>query len=261
MAKYERLTRLLELLGRRGRLSVEEAAAELRVSPATIRRDFDHLAGQQLLTRAHGGAVANGTAYQLPMRYRSARMTEEKVRIAARASALVPLGATVGLTGGTTTTEVARALAERSDLGDAARDPALTIVTNAVNIAGEMTVRPRIKTVVTGGVARPQSFELIGPLALESLDELHLDWAIIGVDGLDVQQGATTAHEGEARVNRLLVDHAARVVVVADASKLGRASFARICPLASIDVLVTDTDADQQVVADLREHGVEVVLG
>ncbi|HET8598709.1 MAG TPA: DeoR/GlpR family DNA-binding transcription regulator [Segeticoccus sp.] len=260
MAKYERLTVLLELLGRRGRLSVEEAAAELHVSPATIRRDFDHLAGQQLLTRAHGGAVANATAYELPLRYKSARKADEKLRIAARTAAMVPLGATVGLTGGTTTTEVARALAQRPDLSDRGHDPALTVVTNAVNIAGEMTVRAHIKTVVTGGVARPQSFELVGPLALESLAELHLDFGVIGVDGLDIHQGATTAHEGEARVNRLLVDHASRVVVVADASKLGHPSFVRICPIERIDVLVTDAGADEDLVAELADHGVEVVL-
>jgi len=76
MRKYARLNALLELLAERGELNVDEAAAELSVSPATIRRDLDTLAEQQLLTRTHGGAVPNATAYDLPRRYQSVRKAE-----------------------------------------------------------------------------------------------------------------------------------------------------------------------------------------
>lgn len=258
MGKHERFAGILALLSSDGSLTVETAAAELAVSPATVRRDFDQLARQQLLTRTHGGAVSNNTSYDLPLRYKAARHAEEKVRIGQAAAELVPAGSTVGINGGTTSTEVARALALRAGEPDRHGGPAITIVTNALNIANEMTVRPYVKTVVTGGVARAQSYELTGPLADATLAQISLDVVILGVDAVDVAMGASAHHEGEAHVNRLLAQRARRVIVVADASKLGRATFAQICPLADVDVVVTDEAADPSIVAALTEAGVEV---
>src|SRR5689334_24327530 len=113
--RYARWNTLLELLTENGRVSVEEAAGRLTVSQATIRRDFDQLAQQQMITRTRGGAVANGVSYDLPLRYKTAKHSAEKQRIGAAAAALVEPGMVVGLNGGTTTTEVARALAVRPD--------------------------------------------------------------------------------------------------------------------------------------------------
>src|ERR1700712_386440 len=178
MAKYERLNRLLDLLAAEGHVAVEDAAARLAVSPATVRRDLDSLAGQQLLTRTHGGAVSNSTAYDLPLRYKSVRHAEQKLRIARAAAELVPFGSVVGLNGGTTSTEVARALATRADLRSGGDGASITVVTNALNIANELTVRSHVKIVVLGGVPRPQSYELVGPLAIPVLSQLSLDVAI-----------------------------------------------------------------------------------
>src|SRR3954466_6128703 len=116
MDRYARWNALLELLTEGGRVSVEDAAAKLAVSQATIRRDFDQLAQQQMITRTRGGAVANGVSYDLPLRYKSAKNTSEKQRIGQAAAALVAHGMVVGINGGTTTTEAARALAIRPDL-------------------------------------------------------------------------------------------------------------------------------------------------
>ncbi|MDQ4085848.1 MAG: DeoR/GlpR family DNA-binding transcription regulator [Actinomycetota bacterium] len=258
MNRYERLNALLELLADRGRLDVENVAAELEVSAATIRRDFDHLAQQQLVTRTRGGAVAHSVAYDLPLRYKTQRHATEKQRIGRAAVDLVDHGMIVGLNGGTTTTEVARAIATHADL-NSGQEPTITVVTNALNIANELTVRPHVKIVVTGGVARPQSYELIGPLGTRILDELSLDVAFLGVDGVDPELGATAFHEGEANINSLIARRARRVVVVADASKLGHRAFARICPVGDLDVLVTDAAAPADVVERFREAGVEVV--
>jgi len=258
MARHERLSLLLDLLGQREKLDVDDVAAELNVSTATIRRDLDHLAEQQLLTRTRGGAVANDLAYDLPLRYKTARNAPEKQRIAAAASALVTKGMVVGLNGGTTTAGVARALALRSDLAARGDGPGLTVVTNALNIAHELAVRPNIKIVVSGGVPRPQSFELSGPLATRVLSELSLDLLFLGVDAFDVDGGAFAHHEGEASINRLMVERAQRVVAVADGSKLGHRAFARICATAEVHMLITDTDADPGAVRAFEEAGVEV---
>lgn len=172
-------------------------------------------------------------------------------------AALITPGEVIGLTGGTTTTEVARALAGRPDLAQGS--PALTVVTNALNIAGELVIRPQFKIVLTGGVARPQSYELTGPLAEQVLGQLAVDTAVLGVDGFDPTDGAATRHEDEASINRLLCERARRVVVAADSSKLGVRAFARICATSSVDVLVTDTGLTAEVAEEFAAAGVEVL--
>jgi DeoR family transcriptional regulator of aga operon len=268
--RYTRLNSLLELLTERGRLDIEEVAAELDVSPATIRRDFDHLAEQQLVTRTRGGAVSAPVSYDLPLRYKASRHAPEKQRIGEATAALLPLRCVLGLTGGTTATEVARAVAARAatsaagsgaglgaGLGGADQEPA-TIVTNAVNIAGELMVRPHVRVVLTGGVARPQSYELVGPLAERTLADLSLDVAVLGVDAVDPEFGASTRHEGEAAINALMASRARQVIVVADSSKLAQRAFARVCPVSAMTTLVTDDQAPAAVVTAFERLGVRV---
>jgi DeoR family transcriptional regulator of aga operon len=260
MSRYSRWNQLLELLASEGQLQVEDAAAALGVSTATIRRDFDDLASQQMLARIRGGAVAQGVTYDLPLRYKSERHPSEKQRIAAVAAALVQPRQIVGLNGGTTTTEVARALAVRADLPTSPGTPAVTVVTNALNIATELAVRQHIKIVVTGGVARPQSYELTGPLATGVLERVSIDVVFLGVDAIDPVAGAMAHHEGEASTNQLMASQASQVIVVADSSKVGRRAFARICPAGDVDVLVTDTGLTAEAAAGFAEAGVKVMI-
>jgi len=189
--------------------------------------------------------------FELPLRYRSARRQEQKARIAQVAAERVPEGAAIGMTGGTTTTEAARALVAT---------PRLTVVTNSLSIASELAVRPNLKLVVTGGVARPESYELVGPLAEASLSGLYLDIVLVGVDGIAVGAGLTTHHEVEAHTNRALIERARRVIVAADSSKIGEVAFARICGLEVADEVVTDTAADRGEVEAIRAAGVTVTL-
>jgi DeoR/GlpR family transcriptional regulator of sugar metabolism len=113
--------------------------------------------------------------------------------------------------------------------------------------------------VVTGGVARPQSYELIGPLATRLLAELTLDQVCLGVDAISLAHGATAYHEGEASINQLMVSRAREVIVVADSSKLGRHAFARICPITDVTVLVTDSTADEPSTTPFTDAGVRVI--
>lgn len=250
---------LLDLLARRTRLTVAEAARELGVSEATVRRDFSALAEQQLVTRTHGGVVAASVAYDLPARYRSDTETATLDRISAAAADLVSAGQVVGFNGGKTTTATARRLAARADLARVKEPPALTVVTNALNIAAELVLRPHVRTVTLGGVARPQSYELIGPLAATVLEELWLDVVFLGVDGITALAGASCQHEGEAAINALMVGQAGRVVVVTGSEKIGRRAFARICGASAVSTLVTDRAAADEGIADLRAVGVEII--
>jgi DeoR family transcriptional regulator of aga operon len=251
MHKSARLSAILEQLATGNAVDVSGLAKELGASPATIRRDLATLERQRLLERTHGGAVAHAVSYELPLRYKGVRFAEEKRRIAAAAADRVTEGMAVGLTGGTTATEVARALAGR---------PRLTIVTNALNIASELGVRPNIKLIVTGGLARSQTFELSGPIAEASLAGLTLDIAFVGVDGVDAKAGCTTHEEVEAHTNQVMIQHAQRAVLVADSSKIGKVTFARICEASAVDELITDTGADPAAVKALSDSGVHVSL-
>lgn len=256
MERHERLTTLLDALAATGRIDIEAAAEQLDVSAATIRRDLDALDDQGLLVRTRGGAVPTGVAYDLPVRYKSARNTASKRAIAAAVADLVPPGSVVALNGGTTTTEVARALGRRSE---GARQR-LTVVTNAVNIAYELSLRSQVKVVTTGGVLRPQSYELVGNLTGGVLDQLSFDVAVLGVGAISVEAGACTAHEGEAAVNHQMGRRAREVVVVADGSKLGHHAFARICPIDEVDLLVTDSSAEPKAVEAIEDAGVRVLV-
>jgi DeoR family transcriptional regulator, aga operon transcriptional repressor len=259
MTQQQRLNLVLELVSERGSVSIIEISEKLGVSTATVRRDLNTLAEQRLVTRTHGGATSLGSGYELPLQYKIARQAEAKKAIARAVAALIGPGESVGLNGGTTTSEVARELG-RSERLRTPGAPGVTIVTNALNIAYELSVREHVKIVVTGGVPRRQSYELVGPLVGAALREFSLDTAVLGVDGLSAAFGATTVHEGEAEVSRQLGEVSRRVVVAADATKLGRSTFARICPLTDIDVLVTDQPVSAEIAAEFATAGVQIVV-
>ncbi|MBP1326979.1 DeoR family transcriptional regulator of aga operon [Leucobacter exalbidus] len=261
MAKPDRLRAVLELLSEHGRVEIDDLVTTLGISPATARRDLDTLAEQRMLTRTRGGAEALTVAYDLPLRYRDMRdPTAVKQRIAAAASALVRVGDVVGLSGGTTTTAIANALATRPDIMAQSHEPNLTVVTNAVNIAAELATRPQVKLMVSGGIVHPRSYELVGSFAEDTIGQVSLSIAFIGANALSLDHGATTHNEREAVVNALMATRADRAVLVVDSSKIGSKAFAAMGGPDKFDTIITDngiTDADH---AALSSRGYEVII-
>ncbi|MEV7521326.1 DeoR/GlpR family DNA-binding transcription regulator [Streptomyces sp. NPDC091371] len=249
MLKADRAARILSHVTEAGSADVHALAELLGVSGATVRRDLQELHDQGLLHRTRGGAVTGSVNMELPLRHRSHKQQEEKRRIARVAAELVPDGAVVGLTGGTTTTELARILAERGGV---------TVVTNAVNIAAELIVRPEVRLVVIGGIARSASYELVGPAADRMLSQYHFDIAFIGVDGLTAQEGCTTHDEMEAQTDRAFIRSSTRSVVLADSTKVGRVTFASLCPLSDVHDLVTDDGLTDDHEKSLTDSGLRV---
>ena len=241
--KQERLSVILDRVAERGSVDVNDLAGALGVSGATVRRDLQALSSGKLLVRTHGGAVA-----RLVDAADGAGHLAEKQRIGAAAASLVDRGAVVGLTGGTTALEVARALAYRSDF---------TFVTNAINIASELVGRPGLRLVVIGGIVR-SSFELVGPAAEAMLANYHLDIAFIGVDGLTPQDGCTTHDEMEAQTDLAFLRRARRSIVIADSSKIGKVTFARICKVTDVDEIITDRGVSREQLRSLSSAGAQV---
>jgi DeoR family transcriptional regulator, aga operon transcriptional repressor len=252
MRQQQRLSAILERLADTGSVSVVDLSSDLGASVASIRRDLQSLEEQQLLKRTHGGAIAAEVIYELPMRYRVGRREQEKRQIAEAAARLVDESVhSVGLNGGTTTTELARLLATGRSL---------KIVTNALNIAADLSVRPMIDLVVTGGGVRPETYELVGPIADRALAGISLDVVFLGVDGIDVRGGISTHDSVEAQTDHCLMRTADRVVVLADGSKIGKRAFSRIADIGEVTVVITDSSASPEGVDRLRAAGVEVVV-
>jgi len=242
---------ILDRVVERGSVDVPHLADEFGVSRATIRRDLRALHHQGLLRRTHGGALPRPAGLELPLQYKSSRQHREKRAIGIAAAGLVHDGDVVGMTGGTTATEVARALADRRGL---------TIVTNALNIAAELVSRPNIRLVVVGGNARHASYELVGPAAEAMIAQYHLDISFIGTDGFTVAEGCTTHDEMEAHTDLGFIRQSARTVVIADSTKIGKVTFARICGTDVIDTLVTDAGIEASVRTAAEAAEVEVIV-
>lgn len=259
MNRDARLAQLVDFVTDRGTVRVEDVVTHLEVSAATVRRDLDALADQQLITRTRGGARSNATSGDVPMRYRSARNAKEKSRIAAEAASLVRPGEVIAFNGGTTTTAAAYEVGVRTSSNPAFADSLLTVVTNAVNIASDLVIRPEIRVVVTGGVARTRSYELIGPLSECALPMISIDTLFLGVNAIDESGTLFTHHEGEAAINGALVRIARRVVVLVDSSKLNKSAFARICDRHQYEAIITDADTHSPALRHLRSLGVKTI--
>lgn len=248
--RSRRMAAILDLLAERGSVSLSDLSSELGISPATARRDLADMSDQRLLVRTHGGARLIESRSELPVALRDTRFQDAKRAIAAAVAAAIPRQRyAVALSGGTTAASVARALAGHEDL---------TIVTNSLTIAQLVTSYPQLKVVMTGGILRPESLELVGVLAENTFNAINLGTAILGTDGMTAAGGVTTHDETEARTNNAMVTHAQRVVVVADGSKIGRLALAQVATIDQVDMLVTDSSADPDAVAAIRAAGVDV---
>jgi DeoR family transcriptional regulator of aga operon len=253
----KRAKEILRLLLSHGKTSVEELTELFATSPASIRRDLARLEDRGLVHRTHGGAMLAGQVYE-PFRFdasfhvREGRFTREKQRIAMAAVGLVKQNETIGFTAGTTTTQVARALRLRSELH---------IITNAVNIAMELSSSNGLNPTLIGGCMQwSGAFSLIGPTALESLNLVMMDKVFVGVCGIDPEHGATTIEADEAAVFRAMTRRSKQVIVVADSSKVGMTSPAVICPVTDIDILITDDGISDDAAKAFQSSHVQVLI-
>lgn len=259
MNRSERLNAILDILAEQGSVEVDQLVDDMRISPATARRDLDSLAEKRLLNRTRGGAQSSAVAYDLPSRYNRDDNAVAKQRIAAAASALIPPGSVIGLCGGTTSTALAQVLSTRDDLEQLSNRPALTVVTNAINIAAQLAVRPQFKIMVTGGIVNPRSYELVGPYTDVILQKVALDFAFIGVNGIDPIIGPTINDEGEAMVNSLIARRATKAFMLADSSKIGKRAFATMEGY-SFTRLITDSGITDEQLRAFETRGVSVTV-
>jgi DeoR family transcriptional regulator, aga operon transcriptional repressor len=250
----QRLTH--ELLQQRGFVRVRELSERFGISTVTVRNDLQALEERSLAHRVHGGAMpANGTTVERSFEEVATSRRDEKASIGRAAARLVSSGESLIVDVGTTTAAFTTALVARTDLSD------LTVITNGIRIALELeAAHPRFTIVVTGGTLRPKQHSLVNPLANTVLAGLRVTTAFIGCNGIDLDAGVTNINLPEAEVKRGMIAAAQRRIVLADGSKLGVRALAPVCPIDSIDVVVTDTAAPTHVVTGLRDRGIDVVI-
>jgi DeoR/GlpR family transcriptional regulator of sugar metabolism len=251
MRPEDRRRLIAERLGAVGELALATVAQELDVSEMTVRRDFELMERDGLGRRVRGGIASMvSRGYEPPMPLRMALASEAKVAIGQAAAELVSEGDTVVLDVGTTTLELARALRGRRGL---------TVVTPSLPIAVELGNEPGIRVIVTGGTVRSGELSLTGGFAEEVLRQLNCDLAVLGVAGISARVGISDYNPDDVRVKRVILSSARRVVVLADASKLGKIGFSTIAGLEELDTLVTDAPISHPELAALAQAGLAVV--
>ena len=248
----ERRRAILDILNRQGRVLVTELSRHFQTSQVTIRKDLEILHAHGQVHRTHGGALpARESVLEDPtLREKEKLHQQEKLRIAEAAAGKVMEGQVVILDSGTTTTAIARALRDFRSL---------TIVTNAVNIAAELT-GTAVEVILTGGTLRKNSFSLVGPIAEETLRRLSADLLFLGVDGFDVHYGLSTPNLLEAKVNRVMVEIAKRTIAVCDSSKFGRRSLSLIAPPSVLQEVITDRGISKSDLRALKQAGMEITI-
>ena len=256
MKARNRPDQILRELRHKGKVSLDELMAMFGTSAASVRRDLAKLEERGLVRRTHGGATLVEPLLYEPFRYdslfqnREQHRPAEKRRIGLAAAELIQENETVGFTAGTTTTHAARNLRNRHNI---------RVITNAINIAMELSNCAGLRTFVTGGVVQwAGSFSLVGPAAITSLGDVYMDRVFVSVCGIDAVRGITVIEPEEALTFRTMIHQANQTVVVADSSKIGIVNPALICPVSSIHMLITDTRAPDKTIAAFTERGIEV---
>lgn len=256
MKARNRADQILRQLRQEGSISLDVLIERLGASAASVRRDLTKLEATGLVRRTHGGVTLVEPLLYEPFRYdslfqnREQHRTAEKRRIGLNAAELIQENETVGFTAGTTTTHVARNLRNRHNI---------RVITNAINIAMELSNCAGLRTFVSGGFVQwAGSFSLVGHAATMSLKDVYMDRVFVSVCGIDVARGITVIESEEALTFRSMIQQSKQIVVVADSSKIGLVTPSLICPITSIHMLITDKDASDKAIAPFVERGISV---
>lgn len=249
MLPAERRNHILNELQTKGKIEIEILAAELNVSPMTIRRDLALLEEQGLAHRTHGGAVLfDGLLRETPYDTKEISNMEEKRRIGGAASQLVKDGSVIILDAGTTTLEVARSIKHIKNL---------TVITNDLKIALELSDGTETKVYCMGGQVQNGLGTIYGEHAQEFLSNIRTDTCFIAASSFDVNWGLSSPTIEKANLKRLMMKAADQVVLVIDHSKFYKKSFARIANVDELDILITDQVLEDSFQNILKEKGVQ----
>ena len=251
MGQNDRQRQILELVGQRGFVSIDELAGHFSVTPQTVRRDINDLCAKDLLRRYHGGAGLPSSVENLAYQTRQVLQLAEKRRIAELVARHIPDEASLFINIGTTTEEVARALL---------RHRRLKVITNNLNVARILAENESFEIIVAGGVVRNRDGGIIGEATMDFIHQFRTDFGIIGISGIDADGALLDFDYHEVRVAREIVANARQVFLVADRTKFGRNAVVRLGSITEVTALFTDTDPPPPIQALLAQNGVRLYV-
>lgn len=249
----ERHDQIATLLQEQGRVSVADLSERFAVSAVTIRNDLALLERQGRLRRTHGGAMVKSDLGLEPPAFalRKELRLAQKERIGRSAASLVRDGDSIALDASTTAWQIARHLKERREL---------TVVTNGLFVALEFLDSPGVTVVMPGGSLRAASASLVGDQGACILERYHVQRGFFGAGGFTLEEGLTDTNQYEVELKQRMVERSKEVIAVVDSSKWGQVTFASLALVAQLDRVITDDAAPGEMVAELRERGIEVAL-
>ncbi|MBB4862698.1 DeoR family glycerol-3-phosphate regulon repressor [Pseudomonas nitritireducens] len=241
---------ILDLVRERGYLSIEELAQQFAVTPQTIRRDINQLAEQNLLRRYHGGAAWDSSVENTAYNTRADQMRDEKQRIAEAIAAQIPDNASLFINIGTTTEAIARALLGHQNL---------KVITNNLHVAGILAGKDDFEVLIAGGTVRGDG-GVVGQAAVDFIEQFRVDFAVVGISGIDEDGSLLDFDYQEVRVSRAIIDNARQVFLAADSSKFGRNAVVRLGPISLVSRMFTDSPPPAAVVRLMQQHKVQLEL-
>lgn len=251
MFAEERQMEISSILEKSGSIKVNELSNHFNVSEATVRRDLQEMDSKKLLTRTHGGAVkAEITNFEPSFMDKRDERREEKFAIASFAAGLVKNGDTIILDSGTTTLEIARNITAEN----------ITVITNSIDIAVELSSRSGVEMILTGGTLRINTRAMVGYICEEMLKNFRVDKAFIGANGISVTHGITTPNLVEARVKKAMIKSSSKPIIVADSSKFENVCFSVICPITDVYSVITSGDISPEVIEGYNNQGVKIEI-
>lgn len=251
MTGLERRQTITTILKKRGSLRVTEMSERLGVSEVTLRKDLATLEEMGVLQRTHGGAMlADQTDVGGLLSARKRTASQAKQSIAHAARGLLSHGETIFIDSGSTCAELARIIVDMD----------LRVVTSALDVLVLLADRPGIALHATGGAFRHHAGSFMGPDAEEVVGRMHFDHAFVGATGVSPDGRFSSQNSIEAQLKRRVITAATTSVILADATKVGRNAFSEFSTMSDVDILITDSTAEDETVAAFREAGLDVIV-
>ncbi|WP_270180281.1 DeoR/GlpR family DNA-binding transcription regulator [Alkalihalobacillus sp. CinArs1] len=252
-----RRKQIIDILGQTDYADVTYLSNVFNVSEMTIRRDIDRLEKDNEVIRVYGGVkLKTKRLYEASIEERLKSNHSEKMAIARIAAGLINDGDVIAFDASTTALEVSKLIKDKEKL---------TVVTNNISIAIELSDTPGIAVILLGGFLRDKSLSLVGPSIKKFLESIYIDKAFFSAKALNFHEGLTdsTIDEGEAK--QAMIEKTSQLNVIADRSKLGCVSFFKICGKERIDRIITDelepyTPKQKECVTSYKTYGTEVVI-
>ena len=252
MGSDKRKQEILYLLKKNGTVKVNELSEMFKISEVTVRNYLTDMEKKGLLSRIHGGAISSYKPYySMNMTQRLETNQSEKVDIANKVAAMIEPNDTIMLNAGTTTLLTFRKIPAQYNLN---------IVTNSFSIALEASSNPNFNVVLIGGSLNTKYQFSYGADAVAQIRNYHADKFILSVDGIDINNGFTTYYGTEAEVDRVMIEQADKCIVVADYSKFNHSAFVKISDISVADCIVTNSDVDEEIIAEFRELGPKIYV-